>query len=393
MASVEFDDVHVVRGGRTVLRGVDLVVPAGGSVALLGASGSGKSTTLRVLAGLEDLASGRILLDGANVAGIPTRDRDMSMVFQGAWMLPHRTVAGNLSFPLELRKTPRAERGRRIAAELRAFALNALGARRPPTLSSGERHMAATAQSMVRAPSVLLMDEPCAQVDAASRHNVLRQIDEVRRGYGSTLLVATNDRRVAAALADRVAVIEDGTIVQCAPFQVVWAEPATIGAADLVGEFSLVRLPAQVSTIPGERVRMATAVGNLRTWQRDVGDRTTVLIGIRPEELEVVAPADGDLRAVVSRIAPMGADVIVELAGSATGAARHGHDPAAEVGRSDGAGAGLPQHDMPTVNPDPPIQAIAPSPGPRVGELVGLRPRAFHIFDVDGRLIGGVRHP
>ncbi|HKJ54934.1 MAG TPA: ABC transporter ATP-binding protein [Nitriliruptoraceae bacterium] len=374
MASVEFDDVHVDRGAQTVLRGIDLVVPDGGSVALLGASGSGKSTTLRALAGLEDLTGGRVLLDGADVSGVPTRDRDLSMVFQGAWMLPHRSVAGNLSFPLELRKTPRQERVRRIAAELRAFALNALGGRRPGTLSSGERHIAATAQSMVRAPSVLLMDEPCAQVDAASRHHVLRQIDEVRRGYGSTLLVATNDRRVAAALGDRTAVIEDGQIVQCAPFQVLWAEPATLGAADLVGEWSLVRLPAQVSTIPGERVRMRTALGSLRTWQRDIGQRSTVVIGVRPEEMEVVAAPDGDLRAVVTRVAPMGGQVVVELA------------PASPTSRDRAA-------QRPPAAPEEPVVAIAPAPGPRVGELVGLQPGAFHIFDGDGRALGVVRRP
>lgn len=210
MVSVEFDDVHVVRGGRPVLRGIDLTLAPGDAVALLGTSGSGKSTTLRALAGLDDLSGGRVLLDGSDVAGVPTCDRDLSMVFQGAWMLPHLTVEGNLAFPLKLRKTPREERGRRIAAELRAFALQPLGRRRPRALSSGERHMAATAQSMVRAPSVLLMDEPCAQVDAVSMHNVLRQINEVRRGYGATMLVATNDRRVAASLGNRTAVIEKG---------------------------------------------------------------------------------------------------------------------------------------------------------------------------------------
>lgn len=367
MASVEFDDVHVQRGGRPVLTGVDLFIADGEAVALLGGSGSGKSTTLRALAGLEDLSSGRILLDGTDVSGVPTRDRDLSMVFQGAWMLPHLTVEGNLDFPLKLRKTPREERYRRIGAELRAFALDALARRRPKTLSSGERHMAATAQSMVRAPAVLLMDEPLAQVDGTSQHNVLRQIDEVRRGYGSTLMVATNDRRVAAALGDRTAVIEQGRIVQCAPFQVLWAEPATVGVADLVGAWSLTRLPARVTAIPGERVRLRTTAGSLRTWQRDIGRRTSVMVGIRPEDFEVVGPADGELRATVQRAGPMGAEVVLDLRATS---------------REAGVAGGEVR-----------LEAVAPAPGPRVGEEVGLRPRAFHLFDDDGRSIGHVRRP
>ncbi len=362
MASILLDDIAVERGGRPVLTGVNLRVADGESVALLGASGSGKTTLLKVVAGLTDLESGRILLDGRDVVDVPTRDRDVSMVLQGGWMLPHLTVAGNMEFPLKLRKTPREERDRRIGAELRAFALRAFASRRPRTLSSGERHMAATAQSMVRSPSVLLLDEPVAQVDASSRELVLRQVDEVRRGYGATMLVATNDRRVAAALGDRTAVIENGRIVQCAPFQVLWAEPASVGVADLVGEWSLTRLPARVTAIPGGRVRLATAAGNLRTWRGDIAQRARVLVGIRPEELELVPTADAELRATVVRVGPLGADAVV-------------HGVAVDGGEQ------------------VELEAIARQTWPSVGDVVGLRPTAFHLFDEDGRSLAHVRRP
>lgn len=362
MASILLDDIVVERGDGPVLTGVDLRVADGESIALLGSSGSGKSTLLKVIAGLEPLAGGRILLDGKDVRDVPTRDRNISMVFQGAWMLPHLTVAGNMEFPLRLRKTPREERDRRIGAELRAFALRALAGRKPRTLSSGERHMAATAQSLVRSPSVLLLDEPVAQVDAINRAQVLRQVDEVRRGYGCTMLVATNDRRVAATLGDRTAVIERGRIVQCAPFQVLWAEPATIGVADLVGAWTLVRLPARVAAIPGERVRLATPAGNLRTWQRDLAGRTSVQVGIRPEELSVVAPADGELRGTVDRVAPLGGEALV-------------HATARDGARSVA------------------IEAVSAMPWPREGDEVGFRAAAFHVFDDDGRALAHVRRP
>lgn len=363
MASILIDDIAVARGGRPVLTGVHLRVADGEAIALLGSSGSGKTTLLKVVAGLEDLTAGRILLDGDDVAHVPTRDRNVSMVLQGGWMLPHLTVSDNLAFPLKLRKTPREERDRRIGAELRAFALRAFASRKPRTLSSGERHMAATAQSMVRSPSVLLLDEPVAQVDGASRENVLRQVDEVRRGYGATMLVATNDRRVAAALGDRTAVIERGRIVQCAPFQVLWAEPATLGVADLVGAWSLTRLPARVTPIAGQRVRLRTPAGSLRTWRRDIAEHGRVVVGIRPEEFELVDPADAELRATVRRIAPLGAEALLH----------------ADARGDDG-------HEVS-------LEAVARHPWPAVGDRIGLRPGAFHLFDDDGRALAHVRRP
>ncbi|MBY5162842.1 ABC transporter ATP-binding protein [Salsipaludibacter albus] len=362
MASIRLDDVTVRRDDELVLDGVDLVVADGEAVALLGASGSGKTTLLRVVAGLVDLTSGRILLDGEDVATVPTRDRDLAMVFQGAWLQPHLTVTGNMEFPLKLRKTPRKERWRRIGAELRAFAIGPLADRRPRTLSSGERHVAATAQSMVRAPSVLLMDEPLAQVDAASRNEVLQQVDQVRSGYGCTLLVATNDRRVAAALATRTAVIEAGRIVQCAPFQVLWAEPATMGVADLVGAWTLTRLDATVRSIAGERLRLVTPAGSLRTWRRDVPDRGRVVVGIRPEDVELVPAPDGDLVAVVESVRPIGGEVVVWL------------------------GAGPPGDRVS-------LQALVRGPGPRVGDEVGLAVRSFHVFDDAHRALAHVHRP
>lgn len=362
MASIRLDGVTVRRGDRVVLAGVDLVVADGEAIAVLGSSGSGKTTLLKVVAGLVDLAAGRVLLDGEDAVDVPTNQREMAMVFQDGWMHPHLTVSGNMEFPLRLRRTPRQERLRRVGAELRAFALRAIAGRRPTTLSSGERHMAATAQSMVRVPSVLLMDEPVAQVDAANRIAVLHQVDQVRSGYGCTMLVATNDRRVAVALADRVAVIEDGRIVQCAPFQVLWAEPATVGVADLVGAWTLGRLDATVQAIPGERLRLDTALGSLRTWRRDVPTAGRVLVGIRPEDVDVVAPHEGDLVAVAERVHPIGGEVVVDLAGV----------------------AGDDQVDL---------RALVDTPGPRAGDEVGVAVRTFHVFDLEGRALAHVHRP
>lgn len=361
MASIQIDDLTVEHGQRPVLTGVDLRIADGEAIAILGSSGSGKSTLLRAVAGLVDVTGGRILLDGEDLRGVRTRDRDMSMLFQGAWLQPHLSVIGNMEFPLRLRKTPREERDRRISAELRAFALRALGSRRPRTLSSGERHMAATAQSVVRVPRVLLLDEPVAQVDVINRVEVLKQIDEVRRGYGCTMLVATNDRRVAASLGDRTAVIERGQVVQAAPFQVLWAEPATIGVADLVGEWTLVRLHAQVSSIPGGRARLSTPAGTLQTWNRELAGRTSIHVGIRPEELRVVAPADAELRGVVQRVAPLGAQALLHVSGPGPEAVA--------------------------------MEAMCPLPWPEVGAEVGLRPIAFHLFDDDGRAVAHIRRP
>lgn len=127
------------------------------------------------------------------------------------------------------------------------------------------------------------------------------------------------------------------------------------------------RLTARVQTISGKRVRLRTAAGSLATWQRDIGQRSSVVVAIRPEELEVVTPADGELRALVQRVAPIGAQVVVELVSQ--------------------VGSGVPS------GGEVRLEAVVAAPGPTVGELVGLRPRAFHVFDLDGWAIGHVRRP
>lgn len=345
MASISLDSVAVVRHGHPVLVDVSLDVADGEAVALLGASGSGKTTILRVIAGLEELSAGTVTIGGRDMQGVPTRDRDLAMVPQGAPMHDHLDVTGNLEFPLRIRRVEAEERRRRVGAELKAFMLGRFARKRPSTLSSGERHAASMAHALVRPPSALLMDEPSGGLDPDNRRRVIAQVGTVRAGYGATLLVATNERRVAATLADRVAVVEGGRIAQVAPFQALYESPATLGVADLTGAWVLARLPARVRPVPGEQTRLVTGLGTLSSWNPALqrGPRR-VTVAIRPEELTVVD--DGPLHARVVALAPVGHTVNVVLEGEGEA-----------------------------------LSATARPPGPRLGEVVALAPTGIHVFD------------
>ncbi len=196
------------------LDGVDIEIPPGEAVAIVGPSGSGKSTLLRVIAGLEEPDRGVVEIDGALMEGVPARSRDVAMVFQSFALYPHLTVFRNLATPLELRRVPRTETERRVteAAELLdiAYLLN----RKPSQLSGGQRQRVALARAIVRNPAVFLFDEPLSNVDAQHRAELRREIVDLYRRSGASLLFVTHDQSDALAIADRILVMRAGRIAE-----------------------------------------------------------------------------------------------------------------------------------------------------------------------------------
>lgn len=241
MASVELVGVRVRRGGDDILRGVDLRIDDGELVAVVGVTGSGKTTLLRVVAGLDRPSAGAVLVDGVDVTARPPDERDLAFVFQRPALYPHRSVRGNLSFPLELRHEERAQIRERVGAEARAFHLEALLDRPPDELSDGEAHAVQVARAVVRQPALLLLDEPFAGIDDARSDQLRRELRLLRTGLGITTLQATNDA-FDAMTADRVAVIEAGRISQIGPPLEVYRHPMTAAAAALTGDADLVEV-------------------------------------------------------------------------------------------------------------------------------------------------------
>ena len=197
------DSVSVSLGGERVLDGVSLSVAAGEVVAVFGPSGSGKSTLLRAVAGLVDVDSGRVMVDGVDVTAVPTHRRSVGMVFQDEQLFPHRDVAGNVSFGLEMAGVERGERDSRVAEMLAAVGLDGFGGRDVSTLSGGEAKRVAVARSLAPRPTVLLADEPLTGLDADLRDRLAIEVRSVLRASGTTTLWVTHDRAEAELVADR----------------------------------------------------------------------------------------------------------------------------------------------------------------------------------------------
>ncbi|MGA1686467.1 MAG: ABC transporter ATP-binding protein [Ilumatobacteraceae bacterium] len=203
------DSVSVSLGGRSVLDAVSLEVSAGEVVAVFGPSGSGKSTLLRAVAGLVEVESGRVVIDGVDVTGVPTHRRRVGMVFQDEQLFPHRDVAGNVAFGLEMAGVERRERESRVEELLSAVGLDGFGDRDVSTLSGGEAKRVALARSLAPRPAVLLADEPLTGLDADLHDRLAVEVGAVLRESGTTTLWVTHDRAEAALVADRSVSLAD----------------------------------------------------------------------------------------------------------------------------------------------------------------------------------------
>ncbi|MGA0916776.1 MAG: ABC transporter ATP-binding protein [Ilumatobacteraceae bacterium] len=203
------DSVSVSLGGRSVLDAVSLEVSAGEVVAVFGPSGSGKSTLLRAVAGLVEVESGRVVIDGVDVTSVPTHRRRVGMVFQDEQLFPHRDVAGNVAFGLEMAGGERRERESRVEELLSAVGLDGFGDRDVSTLSGGEAKRVALARSLAPRPAVLLADEPLTGLDADLHDRLAVEVGAVLRESGTTTLWVTHDRAEAALVADRSVSLAD----------------------------------------------------------------------------------------------------------------------------------------------------------------------------------------
>ena len=228
--------------------GISLTLGQGALLALLGPSGCGKTTTLRMIAGLERPDDGRILVDGRDVTALPPHRRNMGVVFQSYALFPHLTAAANVAFGLEMRGVARAERTARVAEALALVGLSALASRKPGKLSGGQQQRVALARALAPRPDLLLLDEPLSALDAKLREEVRDEIRALQQRLGATTVFVTHDQTEALAMADLVAVMNEGRIEQLAAPEEVFERPATRFVATFVGRAA--RLAAEVQA-PG----------------------------------------------------------------------------------------------------------------------------------------------
>lgn len=245
MSSITLNDVRFdYPGGTAGLRDIDLTIADGEFLALVGPSGSGKTTLLRTIAGFLEPSSGTVTIGGDVVAGhgrpVPPEDRRLGMVFQQHALWPHRSVGKNVSYPLELDGVSRADRRKRVADALSLVGLPGLEARDPATLSGGQRQRVALARALVRSPRALLLDEALAALDEPLRDRLRLELRSLTRAAGLTVVHVTHDRNEALALADRVAVLDGGRVVQIGTPEELVQTPATSFVAQFLSDANLI---------------------------------------------------------------------------------------------------------------------------------------------------------
>ena len=237
MATVTFEKASRIYPGSTTpaVNNLTLEVKDGEFLVLVGPSGCGKSTVLRMLAGLEEVDSGRILIGGIDVTDVAPKDRDVAMVFQSYALYPHMSVAENMGFALKIAGIAKEERERRVLEAAKLLDVEEFLDRKPKALSGGQRQRVAMGRAIVREPQVFLMDEPLSNLDAKLRVATRTQIAALQRRLGITTVYVTHDQVEAMTMGDRVAVLKDGVLQQVDTPQNLYDNPANAFVADFIG--------------------------------------------------------------------------------------------------------------------------------------------------------------
>jgi putrescine transport system ATP-binding protein len=271
-------------GGFLAVNQLSLEIYQGEFFALLGPSGCGKTTLLRLVAGFERPTTGRILLDGVDLAPVPPHRRPVNMMFQSYALFPHLTVEGNVAFGLKQEGLPKNEIAARVADVLALVKLESFGRRKPHELSGGQRQRVALARSVVKRPRVLLLDEPMAALDKKLRGETQFELMDLQRRLGLTFIIVTHDQSEAMTVADRIAVMDRGRLIQVAPPAEIYERPNSRWVADFIGSVNLFegRVGNDEGTIEG------TALGRLRAAGKiNAEPGATVWVAVRLEKVRL----------------------------------------------------------------------------------------------------------
>lgn len=299
MANLRVRDVHVRLGNNDILKGISADVADGEIVALLGRSGSGKSTLLRSIAGLEQPISGSIsigghaMFDSAAGINLPPERRDLGLVFQSYALWPHKTVRENVAYGLTLRKMSRDKISGMVDEVLAGVGLADYGERYPSQLSGGQQQRVALARALVYRPPLLLLDEPLSNLDARLREEARVWIRELIKSAGLTAVFVTHDQIEAMAIADRIMLLEDGTMVQNGTPQQLYTEPESLFAADFMGINNCFEAPVAAALNGHARLDL----GGVSLWGRNKSGRETGDTGtavIRTERVRVAKSGGGE---------------------------------------------------------------------------------------------------
>jgi spermidine/putrescine transport system ATP-binding protein len=291
---VTLDHVEKYYGEYHALRGITAQIRQGEFFSLLGPSGCGKTTLLRAIAGFEDISSGRILLDGSDMEGVPPNRRPTNLVFQSYAIFPHLTVAQNVGFGLRKSGKSAEEKRRAVGEALEMVGLSQFGARAAHALSGGQRQRVALARALILKPRVLLLDEPLSALDKKMRQVMQVELIKLQREVGITFILVTHDQEEALVMSDRIAVMFDGEIAQLDDPELLYRRPASRRVAEFIGMMNF--LPAEVRSVHGDRVETEIAGlgrAELDSFQCPSGAAPgAAAVGLRPESLTILFEHD-----------------------------------------------------------------------------------------------------
>src|SRR5215204_1777797 len=326
MAGVTFEDVSkIYPDGTRAVSDIDLEIIDAEFMVLVGPSGCGKTTALRMVAGLEDISEGVLRIGERVVNHVPSKDRDIAMVFQSYALYPHLSVYDNIAFGLKLKKVPKDEIDKRVQEAAHVLGLEAYLKRKPRALSGGQRQRVAMGRAIVRNPQAFLMDEPLSNLDAKLRVQMRAEIAKLQSDLGVTTLYVTHDQVEAMTMGDRVAVMRKGEIQQVAPPQELYDRPVNLFVGGFIGSpaMNLVETTLEASNgtlhalIGDERLALSSELIDQRPALKGFEGKLVVL-GIRPEDLEDAAietdaPPDRRLRGKVELTEALGSEVMVHI--------------------------------------------------------------------------------
>jgi len=334
VAEVVLDEVTKVYGdGTKAVDSLALDIADGEFVVLVGPSGCGKTTALRMVAGLEEISGGVVRIGDRVVNHVPSRDRDIAMVFQSYALYPHLSVYDNIAFGLRVKKVPKAEIDRRVQNAAQVLGLEPFLKRKPRALSGGQRQRVAMGRAIVREPAAFLMDEPLSNLDAKLRVQMRAEVSRLQRNLETTTIYVTHDQVEAMTMGDRVAVMRKGQLQQVDDPQTLYDRPVNLFVGGFIGSPAMNMIEATVTRSNGglavdvgkQHLSLDEATLAARPALRGYEGRN-VILGIRPEDLEDVSlepdtPPDHRLRGVVELREALGSELMVHFTVEGTRAA------------------------------------------------------------------------
>jgi ABC-type sugar transport system ATPase subunit len=307
------------KDGHAALSGISFDVADREAVFLLGPSGAGKTTTLRLVAGLEDATAGRIVIGGRDVTDLTPRERNLAMVYDKHSLFPHLSIFENLAYPLRIRKMPEAAMKARIAEVAQTLQIEKLMDRLPAQLSGGQQQRVAIGRALVREADCYLLDEPISHLDAQLRAKMRVEFKRLQRDYRATMLYVSHDQLEAMTMADRIVLINKGRIEQIAAPQDLFDRPATQFAATFIGEPVMNTLPVRLGEEEGEAfLSLGTSrVPVDRAWlARGEALPASLILGVRPQQIALSPPGEqvpGRVEGAVFAVETLGSRVIFDI--------------------------------------------------------------------------------